>query len=189
MKWREDIVASAIARQVFQHKHLVMVPNCNWTGCECDLLVVTRDLRIIDVEVKISRADLKADAKKDKWWSHAPSTWQNGRYVDRPATARAWPPKVWKHYYAMPIEVWREGIMEGLPANSGVLTLRERKTAGFEVSVQRQAKPDRDAKKIEPADVLNIARLASLRLWDAYARLEVEKAEVDGWRTMALTGQ
>lgn len=68
MTWSEHAIARALVRQTFNRKYLVVVPNCNWTGHECDLLVVTENLRIIDVEIKISRADLKADAKKEKWW-------------------------------------------------------------------------------------------------------------------------
>ena len=64
--WSEQLIARTLARQTFEKKNLVIVPNCNWTGNECDLLVVTPDLRIIDVEVKISRSDLKADTKKNK---------------------------------------------------------------------------------------------------------------------------
>jgi hypothetical protein len=65
VKWSEYNIARAIALQTLARKCVVLVDNCNWTGHECDVLGVTTDLRIIDVEVKISRADLKADAKKD----------------------------------------------------------------------------------------------------------------------------
>lgn len=56
MTWNANLIAGALARQFFQRKHLVVVPQCNWTGHECDLLVVTTDLRVIDVEIKVSRA-------------------------------------------------------------------------------------------------------------------------------------
>ena len=65
MIWSEEKIATTLARQIFQRKCLVVVPNCSWTGDECDLLAVTKDLRVIDVEVKISRSDYRADAKKD----------------------------------------------------------------------------------------------------------------------------
>ena len=68
MNWSEHVIAREIANQTLAKKCVVLVDNCNWTGYECDVLAVTTDLRIIDVEVKISRADLKADAKKNKWW-------------------------------------------------------------------------------------------------------------------------
>lgn len=94
MKWSEKIIASALACQVFERKHLVLVPNCSWPGSECDLLVVTCDLRIIDVEVKISRSDLKADAAKDKWfhgWDwRIDGPWYGGA-DNRQRRPREWP--------------------------------------------------------------------------------------------------
>jgi hypothetical protein len=191
VKWSETLIARALALQTFNRKHLVVVPNCNWTGYECDLLVVTPDLRIIDVEVKISRADLKVDAKKYKWWEsrflgygegvvkeHA------GRLVSRhrPAlyekTARKWPPKVWKHYYAMPAEIWTPSLLESINAQSGILLLKEQVAGGAAIAayVERPAKPNRDAEKISPAAAIDIARLASLRMWESYKSLEDERS-------------
>lgn len=189
MPWSETKIARAMARQTFERKHLVIVPNCNWTGYECDLLVVTPDLRIIDVEVKISRADLKADAKKDKWWhrqfgGYAPTEEVVNRITGYKQTVhrsiwhkthRTWPPKVWKHYYAMPREIWKPELAEclGSPA-SGVILLEESNhhSGLLLASVERRAKPCRDAEKISPAAAVDIARLASLRMWDAYERVE-----------------
>lgn len=68
-EWSEFKIARAISLQTLARKCVVLVDNCSWTGHECDVLGVTTDLRIIDVEVKISRSDLKVDAKKDKWWT------------------------------------------------------------------------------------------------------------------------
>lgn len=172
MKWSEKNIAAALARQVFERKHLVLVPNCSWTGYECDLLVVTRDLRIIDVEVKISRADFKADAKKDKWWEHQ-NYWTRG--AELPRIPRQWPRKVWKHYYAMPAEIWKPELAEFLPSkNSGVILLAESDTmrSGVRAFVHRRALPCRDADRISPGDAVDIARLASLRMWDAFDKLE-----------------
>jgi len=56
--WSEHKIARAIALQTLAKKCVVLVDNCNFTGYECDVLAVTQDLRIIDIEVKISRADL-----------------------------------------------------------------------------------------------------------------------------------
>src|SRR3954471_24999853 len=95
-RWNEGNISAALARSTFDG-HLCCLPNCTWTGDEIDLLVVSRDLRIIDVEVKISRADLKADIDKQKWW-HDPA-W--GAALRRPGetnTRREWPRRVWKHY-------------------------------------------------------------------------------------------
>lgn len=182
MIWTEHTIGRALCRQTFNRSALVLVPNCNWTGYECDVLIVEKNLRIIDIEVKISRADLKADAKKAKWWhtlsySEAleqgidPAKWNPWDHK----TPRAWPVKVWKHYYAMPEAIWKPDLVEFLPANSGILVLRQpREFENVEMAVRclRPAKPNRDAEKLAPAAVLDIARLANLRMWDAYGKLE-----------------
>lgn len=201
MTWSENSIARALARQTFNRKYLVVVPNCNWTGHECDLLVVTENLRIIDVEIKISRADLKADAKKEKWWKREHMGYwptvtemrhsllsndlalfrreRRGRYKNTP---KDWPDKVWKHYYAVPKEVWRSELLDALPnQNSGILLLNR---DGYprpvdddmRVECLRRATPNRHAPPISPAAAVDIARLASLRMWDAYARLEQREA-------------
>lgn len=166
--WTARRIAGALVRQTFERRHLVIVPECNWTGAEADLLVVTQDLRIIDVEIKISRSDLKADAAKDKWYTRW--DWR----ADRPAGAdprgapRMWPRRVWKHYYCLPKEIWKPELLECLPSPaSGVLLVAQIESRFF-VSCARRATPCKDAEKIGPSDAVDIARLASLRMWDAY---------------------
>ena len=189
MKWTEQTIGRALCRQTCNRSALVLVPNCNWTGYECDVLIVEKGLRVIDVEVKISRADLKADAKKDKWWhrefkGYGPETEDldaTGRLIRRrwnpiyEVTARPWPPKVWKHYYAMPKAIWSPELIDCVPANSGILLLSEPQAMDrveVVVRVIRPPKPNRDADKLAPAAVLDIARLANLRMWEAYGKLE-----------------
>lgn len=177
MSWSEGKIARAIALQTLSRKCVVLLDNCSWTGHECDVLAVTKDLRIIDVEVKISRADLKADAKKDKWWHRLSYAEAQQRGVDpwSRGDARQHPRRVWKHYYAMPADIWKPELLEFLPSPaSGVLLLRERRnsTTPISVHVERRATPARDAYRLTPEQVMDIARLANLRMWQAYA---------DGW--------
>ena len=168
--WSENTIAAGLARQIFSRKHLVVVPNCSWPGSECDLLVVTPNLRVIDVEIKISRADLKADARKDKWY-HSWDWRRDGNYDRALRKPRQWPHRVWKHYYALPRHLWDTALLSSLPSpNSGVLLLYpDKHDGGLCIRVERQAKPDRQADKISPEDAIDIARLASLRMWDALA--------------------
>ena len=168
--WTEASIGAWLCRNTFQRK-LLVVPNCNWTGNECDLLCVAPCLRIIDVEIKISRADLKADRDKEKWWDRGFGTMVAGKWVRPPATARQWPRRVWKHYYAMPADIWKQELLDAIPPSSGVLLCRgEGRTALIE-SI-RKAKPNKDAKPISAADAIDIARLAGLRMWDAYETVE-----------------
>lgn len=169
MKWNERAIARAISLQTLARKCVVLVDNCNWTGHECDVLGVTTDLRIIDVEVKISRADLKADANKDKWWM------RRGWYdIQGPECVNLHPPKVWKHYYALPADIWKPELLECLPSPaSGVLLLRQ--GGGWPrppviVSCERRATPNKTATRLTPEQVMDVARLANLRMWEAYNR-------------------
>jgi len=181
--WTADQIGGALARQVFNSQAVVCVDRCTWTGHECDVLVVTKTLRLIDVEVKISRADLRADIRKEKWWRRAPRSWQGGKWVKRADEQRGWPPRVWKHYFALPAAIWDAALVDDLPQNSGIITLsapgdlRPRRSLSSApgapiMTVIRPATPRRDAKAIDASDALDIARLAGLRMWDAYAELE-----------------
>lgn len=188
MNWTEHTIARAISLQTLARKCVVLVDNCNWTGHECDVLGVTTDLRIIDVEVKISRADLKADAKKDKWWHRVFAGYSPERREHFPdgrlkvvhresqwnSTPLLHPRKVWKHYYAVPRTIWDDMLFEALPSPaSGVLLLSEPRhpsEPAVVVECVRRATPAKDAYRLKPEQVMDIARLANLRMWEAYKR-------------------
>lgn len=163
-KWSEAIIAKGLAFKLL-NRSVLIVPNCGWTGHECDLLVIDKSMRIIDVEVKISRSDLKADPKKAKWWA--------GRPWSRKAKGpRQWPDKVWKHYYALPKEIWDAKLLATLPEPSGVVLVSpdSRFSGGLLVDIIRHAKPCKEAKPISPADAIDLARLTSLRLWNSLTK-------------------
>jgi len=177
LKWSEESIGRVLAWQVFDRKHLLILPNCQWAGDEADILVVTPNLRVIDVEIKISRADLKADARKEKWFER----WDyriDGPYRQdlsgrRP---RQWPSNVWKHYYCLPLDIWKPELFECISPMSGVLTLQSASDGSPIVRCQRKATPNRKADRIDPEDAIDIARLASFRMWDAFKRLDEMRA-------------
>lgn len=162
-KWTADLVASYLTQLPSIASKLLVVPTCFWYGHEADLLVIENKLRIVDIEIKISRADLKADLKKDKWYRRRP--WSRRH---EPPQRLEWPDKVWKHYYAMPASIWTPELLEFIPAASGVIIVgpdlgyNGRPTA---VDIRRRAVPNKAAKPISQADVFDIARLSSLRYW------------------------
>lgn len=172
MNWTERRIGAYLQRFVF-NREVVVVDNCSWTGSECDLLIVEPRLRVIDVEIKISRADLKADAAKDKWLDFSgPPVWAMPQ-AERPR--KLWPRRVWKHYYALPAEIWTPELEPclGSPA-SGVMLLRTYGNDKVRVDVVKRPRPNRDAESLTPDQVLDVARLATLRLWTAYERLDAE---------------
>lgn len=182
-------IGAAITRQVFQRKCLLVLPNSYWTGHECDLLGIGPGMRLIDVEIKVSRSDLRADAGKDKWWRRGVTRYAGldaagrARYIKDADAARLWPPRVWKHYFCLPASIWSEDLLACLPSPAcGVITVKWHRchpsSVPFVVArVARRATPCRDAKPISAADALDIARLAGLRMWDALAAAAPSAAE------------
>lgn len=163
--WTEAAIAQALVRSIF-NAAVLAVPCCSWPGSECDLLVVEKRLRIIDVEIKISRADLKQDAAKQKWWHTRP--WSRNKLAPLP---RQWPDKVWKHYYVLPASIWTDDLYASIGPASGVIVISQGVSPSKPyLRVLRSAKPCRDAKPISAADAIDIARLAGLRMWAALAK-------------------
>ncbi len=102
-----------------------------------------------------------------------------------------YPRHVWKHYVAMPAELWKPELLEFCQPISGVLVVSDKRGAhglnGYaqgDVEVVRRAKPNREAKPLGPHQIQAIARLASLRMWDAYRNLD--RARDDHARRIAM---
>jgi hypothetical protein len=153
-----------LARDVF-FRHALLVDRCNWTGSECDLLIVTGNRYLIDVEIKISRADFNRDAKKEKWFRY-PTALGDGK------TRVQFPEKIWKHYFAMPAEIWNDEMMFKMPSTrSGILLLHRNADGRIRATVRERASINPDAEKLQPEQCLNIARLANMRMWNAYETL------------------
>lgn len=173
MKWTEKKVGYAVMHQIME-RAAVVVPNCNYTGYEADLLVVTNDLRLVDVEIKVDRSDLKADLKKDKWW--------RGTYIQKEGgdTVGPFPPKIWKHYYVMPARVWDDSLYAAIPPTSGVVLIKEypHTKTKLLMEVKRRATPNRKAPKISAQEAFNVGRLCNLRMWDRIMSVEEKPRHV-----------
>lgn len=168
MKWTAREIARSLTYQVFNHRHLIVCPNTYWPGNETDLLLVRTDLRLMDVEIKISRSDLKVDAKKEKWFDMA-NRWAQG--TERPVTPRTHPRRIWKHYYAMPEEIWKDDLLAVIQPTSGIIMMTDHKTHPG-CYLKRQAKPSKDAERVTPEELADIARMQSHRMWDAYDEVD-----------------
>lgn len=170
-------IAAVLARRKFDGA-LCVVDECGeLNGSRCDLLVVSRNLRAIDVEIKIDRADVRRDRKKDKWFSVGRERDERGRLIQTP---REWPRNVWKHYYVVAAPIWSDDLLEHCQPRSGVVVIdlsgftpkafQARWSGGLTVKRRAQANPDN--KPLDHDSVINIARLASVRMWDAYEELD-----------------
>lgn len=181
MKWTAREITRSLYLQAFDAKHLIWVPNCYYPGSECDILVVRADLRLMEVEIKISRADLKIDADKDKWIGRRPTTWPRGE-PRPPGEPLTHPRRIWKHYYALPRSIWTDELEKCIQPTSGVILIGE--SSDRPVSrIHRQAKPSKNADKISLEDLCQIARLATVRMFAAQDEIDSHRrAQTDAAR-------
>lgn len=193
-----DDITRCLAASLFK-SDLVVVDRCCWPGSECDLLVVTPNLRVIDVEVKISRADLKADRDKSKWFMQPDWLWGKEHGPPMPNNLpRDWPKNIWKHYYAVPASLWRPEFVNLIKPMSGVITVdvaraeagdRRRQAQAAKPPSQwfhkvvRRARPNKANEPIGPKSLRKIAYLASFRLWRSYD--DIDRLRDDYGRQLA----
>ena len=177
MSWNAGEIGRALALQTFRDG-VIIVPNCYFTGDEADLLVLRPNCKLIDVEIKISRSDLKADIHKDKWWHSTFTRWNE---PEVPRARLEWPRRVWKHYYALPEEIWKDELLEHIPAKSGILLLNKRTSQyhGDFVSVhcKRRVRANPEAKAVDVHGMQKLARLANVRMWSTFEMLTRERRE------------
>lgn len=145
---KESHIAISV-KEIFKTADFV-IPNVSWAFIEweADLLIITKAGRINEVEIKVSVADFRADAKKDKWLKAS----INQRFNEI----------INCFYYAMPLEIY-DKVKNEIPAFAGVITYNQRnKTA----SIIKKAKINRSAKYVSSDDKLKLARLLNFRYWN-----------------------
>jgi len=139
----------------FDPRRCCIVPNVWWgldLNHECDLFVLTKAGYAYEVEIKTSRADLKADIKK------------------RHLHVSKW---VRKLYFAIPENL--EAGIDLIPEKAGILVV----TKTGQVKKFREAKSDTRAKRLPEKTQLKLARLGTMRIWPLKAAL-LRLAEMKG---------
>ena len=121
----------------------LIVPNVSWgfNIHEIDMFVVTPAGCAYEVEIKISRADLKADMYKG-----------HGHHSKI----------IRKLYFAIP-EVLLDSI-DLVPERAGILVVRE-SMGTYTCKCHREAKINTDAPKLSDKQRYQIARLGTMRIW------------------------
>lgn len=136
----------------------LIVPNVYWglSGMhECDLLVVSKAGYLTEIEIKITRAGLRADKKK-------------------PHGHRC--PRIKRLFFALPD--YLEHCIDLVPERAGIILVRpesvDYKANPFLVLRCRQIRPaqrNKAAGKISNVDRYKIARLGALRIWNLKQKL------------------
>ena len=138
----------AVAEYFCPRRNLV-VPNVHWGMFfhECDVLVLTPAGIAQEVEIKISKADLKKDAEK-----------KHGHFDSR----------IRKLWFAVP-DYLVESCLELAPERAGVLAVYKNKN-GVLCKKIRAAK-DTGNHKFSDDERYKVARLGALRIWGLKRKL------------------
>lgn len=132
--------------EYFGIRQNLIVPNVEWGAFihECDLLIITKAGYAWEVEIKISRSDLKRDRLK-----------RHG-HVDRQDRIR-------NFFYAVPSHLLP--IDEFIPERAGILAVSQC-NGWYHVETVRKPQISRAARPWSESERYNIARLGSMRIWN-----------------------
>lgn len=156
--WSERLLQDAIYIWCAIKMHEIVVPNSQLFAWESDVVSVNRTGFIFEFEVKISRADFRADARKDR----------AALLIDPVKVHRVFGPSTFKRpnyfYYAVP-----EGLIlpSELPEYAGLLYIRRPvrgPVSGNVTHLVREAKR-LHTEKINDKQRCQLARAVSRRYW------------------------
>jgi len=139
------------------YRQNLIVPNVFWAMNfhECDLLVVSKAGYLTEIEIKITRADLRADAKK--WHGH------NSNRIKR-------------LFFALPDYLDLPACINMIPDRAGIILVRPNAPDVDPIWTPRcreirPAQRNKAAGKIGDAERYKIARLGALRIWNLKRKL------------------
>jgi hypothetical protein len=134
----------------------VVVPNVFWgwgLSYEADMIAVSKSGTCTEIEIKVSRQDLRADKLKRKWLSGLG-------------------PMVARFYYAVP-EALQEYALEIIPESAGLIVARPGNSATSALptaKVVRKAKLNKSARKPTDDELRKLHHLGIMRYWDLFLR-------------------
>jgi hypothetical protein len=147
-------VLKAITRNggPFSTRRWVCVPNVSWgwnLRYEADLIAIGKTGSCSEIEIKVSKQDLKADAEKDKFKKFG---------LDK---------RISKFYYAVPIEM-KDFALQHIPSTAGLITVKPGKQSYNlpSATVERRAETIKTARKPTEEEILKLHQLGVLRYWN-----------------------
>jgi hypothetical protein len=134
----------------FDYRQNVIIPNVSWgmgLRYEADIIVISGSCYCTEIELKISKADLKKDRDKRKW-NLATPRWSEERYNI-----------IRRQFFGVP-EALRETAIEFAPPKCGIIWVSE----NGRVHLERAAKILK-ARPLTEKEYLHALHLASMRTW------------------------
>lgn len=149
-------ISRALATSLFHFRRCVVVTNVSWgmLPWEADLLVMSGGGFLYEVEIKISIADLKRDARKRKW----------------AMTGQGYPAaqQLRGMWFAMPEKVWsHKDAAAAVPDRAGVIVVKGAPGARRDTwpEIIRPCKHNREARPLPMPERFQLARLGTMRYW------------------------
>ena len=147
----------------FKPRVNLIVPNISWgmNLHECDVLILNSSNYAIEVEIKISKADIKADLKK-----------RHGHNSDR----------IRRLFFAIPETLNTKDVIDLIPERAGIFAVSNRypvyqtlpygdpKKISYwmqpRCKVIRNAQINKNARPFTDMERINVGRLGMLRYWN-----------------------
>ena len=147
----------AVAQHIGHRQHLI-VPNV-WWGLgflhELDLAVLTKSGRLWEVEIKVSKSDMKADKKK----YHGHMDPMN---------------RISRLYFAVPETL--KSCIDLIPETAGFLVVLNRNNRTY-VEETRKPKTIKSARQLTDDERHKLYHLGAMRIWGLKKKLQAEKAK------------
>lgn len=154
-KWTSDEIEIAVANH-FGVRQNIIVPNVSWgfgyLGHECDLLVLSGSGYLTEIEIKVSKSDLKRDLQKSH--NHKSDL-------------------IKSLYFAVPIELLEYAI-EILPSEYGIITIEvisEGNNSFNKASIKRVSKIRNKYRKISDNEAMQLTRLGCMRIFTLKSKI------------------
>lgn len=141
----------------FDFRQKIIVPNISWglNIHECDLLIISKSGYATEVEIKISKQDLIADAKK-----------RHHHQSD----------KIKFLYFALPEKL--ESFINYIPKQAGIIIVEEKeiwRIDGYRKGVKILRKPqcNKTCRQLSDIEIAKVLRLGTMRIWTLKQRIEI----------------
>jgi len=144
---------TAISRLFGVREHII-VPNISWGFYgihEMDVCVVRKSGYMIEIEIKRSVHDMKADFKK----KHEHKDTGN---------------RIAELYYAIPIKLLEKCITL-IPEDAGIITCHKYNNKLSRAHIERRAKRIKNCRKLTIKEQFTIARLGTMRIWSSKEKI------------------
>lgn len=154
-KWTADEIEIAVAHH-FGVRQNIIVPNVSWgfgyLGHECDLLILSGSGYLTEIEIKVSKSDLKKDLEK-----------QHNHKSDL----------IKSLYFAIPIDLLNYAI-EVLPFEYGIITVEEMSPGNNpfnKAEIKRVSKIRNKFRKIGDNEAMQLTRLGCMRIFSLKSKI------------------